>query len=225
MLGNIRRHSLSLLVEHSTSTTKRRVPTRRPSSSTSGSSRTSCHSRTLFLWDIFMDWGLIDPRAPKEARFLREEMIYGSKWYYYAAIAQDFVLRLAWVLNVSLGEAWTLDSDFLTTVTAPFEVFRRFIWNYFRLENEHVNNCGQFRAVRDISVKPIRKGDLESLLSKMDQMDGVTHRGHDLMERVKKQKKSAKASRQLLRKNRFNRMIAAAPVVTTTFIDTTNTNS
>ncbi|UMM22662.1 hypothetical protein L5515_003771 [Caenorhabditis briggsae] len=180
-----------------------------------------------FLWDIFMDWGLIDPRAPKEARFLREEMIYGNKWYYYLAIAQDFVLRLAWVLNVSLGEAWTLDSDFLTTVTAPFEVFRRFIWNYFRLENEHVNNCGQFRAVRDISVKPIRKGDLESLLSKMDQMDGVTHRGHDLMERVKKQKKSAKASRQLLRKNRFNRLIAAAPVVTTTttFIDTSNTNT
>lgn len=110
-----------------------------------------------------MDWGLIDPRSPKDAPFLREEMIYGSKWYYYAAIGQDFVLRLSWVLNVSLGEAWTLDSDFLTTVTAPAEVFRRFIWNYFRLENEHVNNCGQFRAVRDISVKPIRKGDLEAL--------------------------------------------------------------
>lgn len=168
-----------------------------------------------FLWDVFMDWGLIDPRAPKEARFLREEMIYDSKWYYYAAIFQDFVLRLSWVLNVSLGEAWTLDSDFLTTLTAPFEVFRRFVWNYFRLENEHVNNCGQFRAVRDISVKPIRKGDLESLLSKMDQLDGVTHRGQDLMERVKKQKKAAKSTRQLLRKTRFNRLIATAPVVTT----------
>ncbi|CAD6188101.1 unnamed protein product [Caenorhabditis auriculariae] len=171
-----------------------------------------------FLWDVFMDWGLIDPRAPKEAPFLREEMIYGSKFYYYAAILQDFVLRLSWVLNVSLGEAWTLDSDFLTTVTAPFEVFRRFIWNYFRLENEHVNNCGQFRAVRDISIKPIRKGDLESLLSKIDQIDGVTHRGHDLMERVKKQKKAAKSTRQLLRKTRFNRLISTAPIATTLVI-------
>uniref|UniRef100_A0A8R1EU47 EXS domain-containing protein n=1 Tax=Caenorhabditis japonica TaxID=281687 RepID=A0A8R1EU47_CAEJA len=135
-----------------------------------------------------MDWGLIDPRAPKRSEIPTRR-------------------------------------DDLRKQVRRFEVFRRFIWNYFRLENEHVNNCGQFRAVRDISVKPIRKGDLESLLSKMDQMDGVTHRGHDLMERVKKQKKSAKASRQLLRKNRFNRMIAAAPVVTTTFIDTTNTNS
>ncbi|KAK6056561.1 SPX domain protein [Cooperia oncophora] len=170
-----------------------------------------------FLWDIFMDWGLIDPRAPKEAPFLREEMIYGSKFYYYAAIVQDFVLRLSWVLNVSLGEAWTLDSDFLTTVTAPAEVFRRFIWNYFRLENEHVNNCGQFRAVRDISVKPIRKGDLESLLSKMDQFDGVTHRGQDLAERKKKQKKAQKTTRVLLRRARQHRVtvpITSAPITT-----------
>ena len=32
---------------------------------------------------------------------------------------------------------------------------RRFVWNFFRLENEHLNNCGNFRAVRDISVKPV----------------------------------------------------------------------
>uniref|UniRef100_A0A0M3HQB1 Xenotropic and polytropic retrovirus receptor 1 n=2 Tax=Ascaris TaxID=6251 RepID=A0A0M3HQB1_ASCLU len=159
-----------------------------------------------FLWDVFMDWGLVDPRAPKESPFLREEMIYGSKWYYYAAIVQDFVLRLSWVLNVSLGEAWTLDSDLLTCITAPLEIFRRFIWNYFRLENEHVNNCGQFRAVRDISVKPIKKGDLESLISKMDQQDGVTHRGQDLRDRVKKQKKAAKSKRQILRKTRIPRI-------------------
>lgn len=114
-----------------------------------------------FLWDVFMDWGLIDPRAPKDAPLLREEMIYGSKWYYYFAIVEDFLLRLSWVMNVSLAEAWMLHSDLLICIMAPLEVFRRFIWNYLRLENEHVNNCGQFRAVRDISVKPIRKGDLE----------------------------------------------------------------
>jgi len=34
-----------------------------------------------FLWDVFMDWGLVDPRAPREAPLLREEMIYGTKWY------------------------------------------------------------------------------------------------------------------------------------------------
>uniref|UniRef100_A0A914HAM7 Xenotropic and polytropic retrovirus receptor 1 n=1 Tax=Globodera rostochiensis TaxID=31243 RepID=A0A914HAM7_GLORO len=159
-----------------------------------------------FLWDVFMDWGLIDPKAPKEAPFLREEMIYGSKWYYYFAIFEDFVLRLSWVMNVSLAEAWTLHADFLVCIMAPLEVIRRFIWNYFRLENEHVNNCGQFRAVRDISVKPIRKGDLESLLMKMDEQDGVTHRGQDLRDRVKKQKKAAREKKQILRKNRITRI-------------------
>ena len=31
----------------------------------------------------------------------------------------------------------------------------RFVWNFFRLENEHLNNCGQFRVVRDISIAPV----------------------------------------------------------------------
>lgn len=38
-------------------------------------------------------------------------------------------------------------------------VDRRFIWNFFRLENEHINNCGKFRAVRDISVIPMDASD------------------------------------------------------------------
>ena len=29
------------------------------------------------------------------------------------------------------------------------------MWNFFRLENEHLNNCGQFRVVRDISIRPL----------------------------------------------------------------------
>ncbi|EJW80594.1 EXS family protein [Wuchereria bancrofti] len=158
----------------------------------------------------FRDTGHAHPHlinaAPKDSPFLREEMIYGSKWYYYGAIVEDFILRLSWVLNISLGEAWTMESDLLTCITAPLEVFRRFIWNYFRLENEHINNCGQFRAVRDISVKPIKKGDLESLLLKMDEENGVSHRGHDLRIRVKKQKKSSKNRRQILRRARFARI-------------------
>lgn len=32
---------------------------------------------------------------------------------------------------------------------------RRIVWNFFRVENEHVNNVGRFRAVRDISLYPV----------------------------------------------------------------------
>ncbi|KAJ2239370.1 Signal transduction protein, partial [Coemansia sp. RSA 475] len=31
-------------------------------------------------------------------------------------------------------------------------VVRRFVWNFFRVENEHVSNCGQFRATVDIPL-------------------------------------------------------------------------
>jgi hypothetical protein len=53
---------------------------------------------------------------------------------------------------------------------------RRFIWNFFRLENEHLNNCGQFRAVRDISISPIQTTDLSVIEKMMDDEDGVVNR-------------------------------------------------
>lgn len=58
--------------------------------------------------------------------------------FYYFAIVEDFVLRLSWVMNVSLAEAWELHADLLICIMAPLEVFRRYIWNYLRLENEHL---------------------------------------------------------------------------------------
>ena len=43
------------------------------------------------------------------------------------------------------------------------------MWNFFRLENEHLNNCGQFRAVRDISIKPDKEVlDPKKMVEMMD---------------------------------------------------------
>ncbi|EGI60829.1 Xenotropic and polytropic retrovirus receptor 1-like protein [Acromyrmex echinatior] len=52
----------------------------------------------------------------------------------------------------------------------------RFVWNFFRLENEHLNNCGKFRAVRDISVAPVDCSDQTQILRMMDASDGVINR-------------------------------------------------
>ena len=46
--------------------------------------------------------------------------------------------------------------------------YSRFVWNLLRLENEHLNNCGKFRAVRDIGIKPIQDSDQEQLIKLMD---------------------------------------------------------
>lgn len=64
----------------------------------------------------------------------------------------------------------------MTSIVAPLEVFRRFVWNFFRLENEHLNNCGKFRAVRDISIAPMDSSDQLIILRMMDEADGVVNR-------------------------------------------------
>lgn len=64
----------------------------------------------------------------------------------------------------------------MVTVLAPLEVFRRFVWNFFRLENEHLNNCGKFRAVRDISVAPMDCSDQMLIVRMMDEENGVINR-------------------------------------------------
>lgn len=56
------------------------------------------------------------------------------------------------------------------------DLCRRIVWNFFRLENEHLNNCGEFRAVRDISITPIDHSDQVLLEKMMDEEDGVTNR-------------------------------------------------
>merc|ERR1712045_1027913 len=61
-----------------------------------------------------------------------------------------------------------IHKEIISTVFKSLEVFRRFIWNFFRLENEHLNNCGEFRAVRDISINPLREDDLATLFKMMD---------------------------------------------------------
>ena len=59
------------------------------------------------------------------------------------------------------------------TISRPcFFICRRFIWNFFRLENEHLNNCGEFRAVRDISVMPMDPNDHILLETLMDDETG-----------------------------------------------------
>ena len=134
----------------------------------------SCYAYT---WDIKMDWGLMDKNAGSEHPFLREEVVYSTDdKIYYFAIIEDFILRFVWSISVSLKYSGYLIGDFgewLKTILAMLEVFRRFVWNFFRLENEHLNNCGKFRAVRDISVAPIDSNDQDDIIRMMDEPDGV----------------------------------------------------
>jgi hypothetical protein len=40
----------------------------------------------------------------------------------------------------------------LNLFLALCEIYRRFVWNIFRVENEFLNNVGQYRAIRDLPL-------------------------------------------------------------------------
>ncbi len=130
------------------------------------------------IWDLKMDWGFFDKNAG-ENKFLRDQIVYPSRFYYYAAIVENILFRYIWLINVFMHFR-TRSAEYADVIGFIFgliEIFRRFLWNYFRLENEHLNNCGEFRAVRDISIAPIsRVVDYGTLEEMMDKDMGIKNR-------------------------------------------------
>ncbi|KAJ1796735.1 Signal transduction protein [Coemansia sp. RSA 2399] len=105
------------------------------------------------LWDLLMDWGLFESRS--KHRFLRSELKFERTWLYYVAIVVDVLLRFFWITQIS-PNFFSFGHQFhqatMAYIAAVFEVLRRFSWNFFRVENEHISNCGQFRATTDIPL-------------------------------------------------------------------------
>lgn len=122
----------------------------------------------------------------KRYPFLRKELVY-PVWVYYFAIIEDIVLRFGWIFTISLTEFSGFEIGLCVSLLAPMEMFRRFVWNCIRLENEQLNNCGLFRAVRDIPlevVAPIDESHLEKVIMMMDSKDGPSMRSRIVRRRT-----------------------------------------
>ncbi len=106
-----------------------------------------------YYWDIVKDWGLCSFSKDVKYKGLRKDIVF-NPILYYAAIVLNLLLRFMWVIVFSLRMAANLklDMQYFLFFVAFAEIFRRFVWNIFRLENEHLNNCGKFRAVSDIPL-------------------------------------------------------------------------
>lgn len=110
--------------------------------------------------------------------FLRKQLVY-PVWVYYFAIFEDFVLRFSWIVTISLTEFSGIEAGIVISLLAPLEMFRRFVWNCIRLENEQLNNCGMFREARDIPlqvVAPIDESHVKKVIVMMDSKDGAALR-------------------------------------------------
>ncbi|MBA0606826.1 hypothetical protein Godav_019228 [Gossypium davidsonii] len=65
--------------------------------------------------------------------------------------ALNILLRFAWMQTV-LNFKVSLHRETLAAIVASLEIIRRGIWNFFRLENEHLNNVGKFRAFKSVPL-------------------------------------------------------------------------
>lgn len=108
-------------------------------------------------WDFVQDWGFFNPSSKHP--WLRDDLILRSKCIYYVSIAINLILRVAWVESVMrFIKVGNVEAKFLDFALASLEVVRRGHWNFYRLENEHLNNVGKFRAVKTVPL-PFRETD------------------------------------------------------------------
>ncbi|KAK8695841.1 hypothetical protein V6N13_000988 [Hibiscus sabdariffa] len=102
-------------------------------------------------WDIVMDWGLLNRNSTNP--WLRDKLVVPHKGVYYVAMVLNCVLRLAWMQQVlGIQTVPFLHKTALVAVVASLEIVRRGIWNFFRLENEHLNNVGKYRAFKSVPL-------------------------------------------------------------------------
>ncbi|KAF8103840.1 hypothetical protein N665_0183s0018 [Sinapis alba] len=100
-------------------------------------------------WDIVFDWGLLHKSSKS---WLREKLLVPHRSVYYVAMVVNVVLRLAWLQTVLDFNIPFLHREIMVALLAILEIIRRGIWNFFRLENEHLNNVGKFRAFKSVPL-------------------------------------------------------------------------
>ncbi|CAN6933170.1 unnamed protein product [Brassica oleracea] len=109
-------------------------------------------------WDFVKDWGLLQHNSNNP--WLRNQLMLRQKSIYYFSMALNIVLRLAWLQTVLHSSFEHVNYRVTGLFLAALEVIRRGHWNFYRLENEHLNNAGKFRAVKTVPL-PFREVDEE----------------------------------------------------------------
>ncbi|XP_010262370.1 PREDICTED: phosphate transporter PHO1 homolog 1-like [Nelumbo nucifera] len=101
-------------------------------------------------WDFVKDWGLLQFHSKNP--WLRNELMLRRKIIYFISMGLNLILRLAWLQTVLHSNLGSVDYRVTGLFLAALEVIRRGQWNFYRLENEHLNNAGKFRAVKTVPL-------------------------------------------------------------------------
>ncbi|XP_057769552.1 phosphate transporter PHO1 homolog 9 [Salvia miltiorrhiza] len=107
---------------------------------------------TIFntYWDIVIDWGLLQRNSRNP--WLRDKLLISNKAVYFVAIVVNILLRLVWMQLVLNFQVPFLHKKAMIALIACLEILRRGIWNFFRVENEHFNNVGKYRAFKTVPL-------------------------------------------------------------------------
>ncbi|XP_031262409.1 phosphate transporter PHO1 homolog 3-like isoform X6 [Pistacia vera] len=101
-------------------------------------------------WDLVLDWGLLNRHSKN--RWLRDKLLVSKKSVYFIAMLLNVLLRFAWIQTVVKFDFDFMHRNTLIAIVACLEIIRRGIWNFFRLENEHLNNVGKYRAFKSVPL-------------------------------------------------------------------------
>ncbi|XP_039059882.1 phosphate transporter PHO1 homolog 3-like isoform X3 [Hibiscus syriacus] len=101
-------------------------------------------------WDLVYDWGLLQRHSRN--RWLRDKLLIQQKSVYFGAMALNVLLRFAWLQTVFNFKLFDFHRQTMITIEASLEIIRRGMWNFFRLENEHLNNAGNYRAFKSVPL-------------------------------------------------------------------------
>lgn len=124
----------------------------------------SVNSIYCAAWDIVMDWSLL--QSGSKHPYLRDNLFYKKPIYYYFAIVADIILRFQWVFYAFFSNQ-IQQSAITSFFIALAEVFRRFIWICFRMENEHCTNVILFRASKDSPLPYSISSRIEKAIKKL----------------------------------------------------------
>ncbi|KAH7328832.1 EXS family-domain-containing protein [Stachybotrys elegans] len=114
-----------------------------------------------FYWDVTKDWDLTLFLSKRERVSshrpwgLRDRLIFRPYTIYYVVIAMDLVLRCTW--SMKLSQHLDKFSDFESGIflIELLEVFRRWVWIFFRVETESIRHTPSGLGVDDILLGDI----------------------------------------------------------------------
>ncbi|PPQ86656.1 hypothetical protein CVT25_006840 [Psilocybe cyanescens] len=93
-------------------------------------------------WDFLMDWSVLQIHSTHP--LLRSEIIYTNHMP-----ISNILIRFIWIIYIPQSGPNMMVRTF---IAGFLEMLRRWQWNFYRLENEHLGNMDQYRVTREVPL-------------------------------------------------------------------------